>query len=520
MNTHALGGTNGCTRRAALLGLAALGLVPAGAVFAAEGPPLGRATSFSWEALKRQAMALSERPWASLPRIEAAAAVDYDALNNIRYRDAAALWPDRAGQSVRLFPVSKYAREPIAINVVEGGRARPLLYSPDLYEMPADSPARALTAANGGFAGFRVMNPGDIGDWLAFQGASYFRTAGPLHQYGLSARGLAIDTGLSAPEEFPVFRAFWLEPGADAFTIYALLDGPRVAGAYRFVNRVLAGEMVQEVTLSIRLRADVERIGFAPMTSMYWYGETEPGPRRDWRPEIHDSDGLLIANGAGERLWRPLVNPPRTALNAFLDTNPRGFGFMQRDRVYDNYEDDGVFYHKRPSLWAEPIGDWGAGSVDLVEIPTRGETDDNIVAFWQPKAPARAGMRYDMAYRLRWLGGEPDASPRARVIGTYRGLGGRPGHPPQEDVVKLVVDFEGEALKGRAREDVTADVSVTNGEILMKAAYPVAERSNRWRLMIDVAPRNGAATDLRGALVCCSAQLTETWLYQLPAMGN
>lgn len=505
------------SRRDALAGLAALGLLPALPALAA--PRLGRAEAFSWEGLQRQAMALSERPFVPLRRVEAAAAVDYDALNAIRYRDSAALWPDRPGQSVRLFPLGKYAREPIAIHVVERGRARALSYSPDLYDMPENSPARALTAENGGFAGFRVMNPGDVGDWLAFQGASYFRTAGPLHQYGLSARGLAIDTGLSTPEEFPVFRAFWLEPGADAFTVYALLDGPRVAGAYRFVNRVIENEIVQEVTLSVRLRADVERLGFAPMTSMYWYGETEPGPRRDWRPEIHDSDGLLIANGAGERLWRPLLNPPRTALNAFVDTNPRGFGLMQRDRNYDNYEDDGVFYHKRPSLWAEPIGDWGEGTVDLVEIPTRGETDDNIAAFWQPKAPARAGMRYDLAYRLRWLGGEPDSAWLARVAGTYRGLGGRPGHPAQEDVIKLVVDFEGEALKNRAREDVTAQVA-TNGKILMQAAYPVAERPNRWRLMIDVEARSGAATDLRGALVCCGAQLTETWLYQLPAIGN
>lgn len=505
------------SRRDALAGLAALGLLPALPALAA--PRLGRAEAFSWEALKRQAMALSERPFVPLPRVEAAAAVDYDALNSIRYRDSAALWPDRPGQSVRLFPLGKYAREPIAIHLVEGGRARALSYSPDLYEMPEDSPARALTSGNGGFAGFRVMNPGNVGDWLAFQGASYFRTAGPLHQYGLSARGLAIDTGLSTPEEFPVFRAFWLEPGEDAFTVYALLDGPRVAGAYCFVNRVIENEIVQEVTLSILLRGDVERLGFAPMTSMYWYGETEPGPRRDWRPEIHDSDGLLIANGAGERLWRPLVNPPRTALNAFLDRNPRGFGLMQRDRAYDNYEDDGVFYHKRPSLWAEPIGDWGEGTVDLVEIPTQGETDDNIAAFWQPKAPARAGMRYDLAYRLRWLGGEPDAAPLARVVGTYRGLGGRPGHPAQEDVIKLVVDFEGAALKGRARGDVAAEVA-TNGNILMQAAYPVAERPDRWRLMIDVEARNGSATDLRGALVCCGAQLTETWLYQLPMIGN
>ena len=55
--------------------------------------------------------------------------------------------------------------------------------------------------------------------------------------FGLSARGLAIDTAESWGEEFPWFREFWLvtpAPNAKELTIYALLDSPRVTGAYRF----------------------------------------------------------------------------------------------------------------------------------------------------------------------------------------------------------------------------------------------------------------------------------------------
>jgi glucans biosynthesis protein len=189
------------------------------------------------------------------------------------------------------------------------------------------------------------MNPGGQGDWLAFQGASYFRTAGPLDQYGLSARGLAIDTGLSKPEEFPRFTKFWLEQGpGDAITVYALLDSPSAAGAWRFVNRRTPAGIVQDVSMSLQLRNDVTRLGLAPLTSMFWYGEGQRDKAIDWRPEIHDSDGLAMTTGRGEQIWRPLNNPSRAILNSFADRDPKAFGLLQRDRNFDHYQDDGVFY--------------------------------------------------------------------------------------------------------------------------------------------------------------------------------
>ncbi len=315
------------------------------------------------------------------------------------------------------------------IFIVDGDVARPFHYSPALFDMPASSPLAAL-GANGGLSGFRAMNAAGTSDWLAFAGASYFRSSGALDQYGLSARGLAIDTGGPGAEEFPAFTRFWLGRGADgALLVDALLEGPSVVGAYRFTNRKTAAGVTQDVEVSLHLRKDIARLGIAPLTSMFWYDQADRARATDWRPEIHDSDGLLILNGKGERLWRPLSNPAGATANSFADRAPKGFGLLQRDRNHDHYQDDGVFYEKRPSLWVEPKGDWGAGAVTLVELPTTDETNDNIVAFWVPAAPARAGMHYDIAYRLRWIAGEPLPDGPARVVDICRGVGGRPGQP-------------------------------------------------------------------------------------------
>lgn len=507
-------------RHALALGLVALVVPGAGmpANAAANALKFGAAKAFSWETLQQEAVALAARPFAEPRHVAAAHAVDYDALNHVQYRSEAELWPGSRQGAMRFFLLSRYADTPINMHVVDGGGAREILFDNNLFTMPKNSPARAIAGKNGGFSGFRIMNPSGVGDWIAWQGASYFRSAGPLDQYGLSARALALDTAVMGAEEFPLFRDFWVEQGDDAIIIYALLEGPRVTGAWRFINRHDGKSVVQDVDCTFVLRADVERLGIAPLTSMYWYGEADPGPHVDWRPEIHDSDGLLMLNGNGEQLWRPLVNPPHVQVNAFSDPSPKGFGLLQRDRDYDHYEDDGVFYHKRPSLWVEPRGDWGPGAVELVELPTRSETEDNIVAFWRPAEPARAGSRHDLGYRLSWIADEPVASPLGRTIFTRRGLGGRPGLPPEKHVTKFVVDFEGKALEGKTRDSgVETKVSVNGGKLLSAIAYPVVERDNRWRLMIEVIPEEGNTMDLRALLMLGDTPLTETWLYQLHA---
>ncbi|HEY2661699.1 MAG TPA: glucan biosynthesis protein D [Caulobacteraceae bacterium] len=519
------------TRRnalAALLGASFSGVsawVARGAERAAEagGPALGSPQPFSFEHLKAKAAALAARPYAppSAPAADLLRAVDYDAFGAISYRPAATLWGEPPSDvSIRFFHLGRAAVQPVAMFAVEHGLARPVLYSEGLFDVPADSPARRLKE-NLGFAGFRAMNSDQRTDWIAYLGASYFRSADPLNQYGLSARGLAIDTATPKLEEFPVFTAFWLEKdAAGRLVVYALLDGPSVAGAFRIVHDRNQAGLVQDIEVVLTFRAPVQRLGMAPLTSMYWYGQSDRATGDDWRPQIHDSDGLSIWTGAGERLWRPLTDPPRVVTNLFLDKAPRGFGLMQRDRRFDDYQDDGVFYDKRPSVWVEPVGDWGEGSVQLVEIPTDRETDDNIVAFWTPSAPIVAGTRLNYRYRLHWAAQEPGPFGVARVVASRQGRGGRPGLPAPPGIRKFAIDFEGGGLAGLDRQSgVEAVVETHPGVVTGAVAYPVVG-AGRWRLIFDLdlsqaglAP--GATVNLRAFLRHAGGALTETWSQQV-----
>lgn len=478
--------------------------------------PLGPPEPFSFERLKARARSLAAQPYRppARPSPELIQAIDYDAFGQVTYKPAATLWRGQTG--VRLFPLAQGSPAPVGIYVVAGGQARPVIHAASLFDMPADSPVRRLGDA-AGFGGFRLMNADDATDWVAYLGASYFRSADPFNQYGLSARGLAIDTAAPTLEEFPVFTSFWIEhpPGAGPI-VYALLEGPSVAGAYRITHDRGPGGLKQRVTAQLNFRKPVTRLGIAPLTSMYWYGQSERTPADDWRPQIHDSDGLSIWTGAGERIWRPLHNPPRVSTSVFLDRRPRGYGLMQRDRNFADYQDDGVFYEKRPSVWVEPLGDWGQGSVQLVEIPTTRETDDNIVAFWTPARAVARGLSLDVDYRLHWVAAEPMPVGVAKVTATRFGQGGRPGQPVPAGRRKFVIDFAGGPLSGLSRRgDVEPVVSSSRGNPLGAVAYPVVGQGV-WRLMfdIDIAP---GVTDLRAYLRKGPDALTETWIYQVAA---
>jgi glucans biosynthesis protein len=514
------------TRRSAIATLlaaaATLAADPALAALPTDWPgeaKLGPPRPFSFDRLRAIVRAMAKKryqpPLAPPPALTHA--VDYDAFGHAVYRPDATLWDGQPGdEAVRFFPMGFAAPIPVAVSVVSGRQARAVTYADDLFDMPADSPLRRL-GPNAGFGGFRVMNADRRTDWIAYLGASYFRSADPFNQYGLSARGIALDTAASRPEEFPAFTAFWLQPDPAGLIVYALLDGPSVAGAFRIAHQRSPAGLVQEIQTELRFRAPVERLGLAPLTSMYWYGQTDRTPADDWRPQVHDSDGLSIWTGAGERIWRPLANPPRVAVNTFLDHGPRGFGLMQRDRNFADYQDDGVFYDRRPSAWVEPIGDWGAGSVQLVEIPTRSEVDDNIVAFWSPAAPVTAGQTLSLGYRLHWAAEEPGPIGVARVIATRSGRGGRPATPDPLDRRKLVIDFAGDSLAGLTRQSgVEPVVTLSAGAAIDAVAYPV-EGQPAWRLMFDVAAPRVGSLDLRAFLRRRGDALTETWIHQIMA---
>ena len=274
--------------------------------------------------------------------------------------------------------------------------------------------------------------------------------------------------------------------------------------------------MVIEVDANLFLRRDVERLGLTPLTSMFWYGEYGRERPFDWRPEVHDSDGLALWTSSGERLWRPLNNPRYTQVSAFLDENPRGFGLLQRDRNFDHYR-DGVFYDRRPSLWIEPLSPFGRGAVQLLEIPTNDEIHDNIGAFWVPEAPARAGNAYRMRYRMHWLDGEPyPATNIAQTVATRFGRGGQPGHARPDDAWKVAVEFDRPEVMQKIPYGVMPEVvaSTSAGRIERTMVEPVPG-GNVWRAFFDLVLDDPSQTaDLRLYLALRGEPLTETWSYR------
>lgn len=513
----------GLSRRATLVGLAGWGgaaaLLPVAARAVTPALKLGAEQAFSFDALILHARRLAAEPYRAPSRryAEQLHSIDFDAHWQIRYREEAALVPAGPDAPVHLFHPARFFPDPVRIHLVEGRVCREVRFDRALFTMPADSPAATL-GFDPGFAGFRVMRPGMGPDWVSFLGASYFRTDGPARQYGLSARGIAMDTGLARPEEFPRFTAFWLgapEDQGDHMTVWALLDGPSVAGAYRFgLRRGAEGEGHRtSVAARLFMRAGVERIGIAPLTSMYWFSERDRPGGEDWRPEVHDSDGLALATGAGERIWRPLGNPSRVTTTQYLDDNPRGFGLIQRDRAFAHYQDDGVFYDRRPSAWVRPVGDWGRGAVELVEIPTNDETMDNIVAYWTPAAQPVAGQALGYDYAIDWVARDPAPGEVARVVAVRQGRGGIPGQPIPAGEDKMVVDFEGSALAGLdARSGVEAMVDITGGRITTQSgAWPVVG-TDRWRMVFDFTMEREEPVDIRAHLRLRDRALSETLL--------
>lgn len=490
---------------------------------ASAGLRYGPAEPFDFDALIKRASDLAKAPYVSPPKPEPdiVRQIDYDAWGKIRYRPDQALFAEGPSlYPVTFFHVGQFFQKSVKMHVVENGVAREILYRPDYFTMPEDSVAHQLTEDTG-FAGFRLQesrhrSDWPTQDWIAFLGASYFRAIGALGQYGLSARGVMLDAAEPEPEEFPDFTEFFIEGAAsesDPVLVYALLDSPSLTGAYRFSIRRTAG-VVQDVDVALFIRNDIHRLGLAPLTSMYWFSETEKRRREDWRPEVHDSDGLAIWSGGGERLWRPLINQPYPVTSSFAENSPRGFGLMQRDRAFENYL-DGVNYDQRPSLWVEPLGDWGPGSIQLIELPTDDEIHDNVVAYWRPQTPARAGDSYRLQYRLHWLGDEPFPPQVARCVATRVGRGGQPGKPRPKGVYKFAVEFTGAALDPLWGDTVKAEPVVTASSGTVAGAFmePVPG-TKRWRAIFDLTPTGTDPVELRLYIRGNGDALTETWLYQ------
>jgi len=484
----------------------------------------GSARAFGFEDVARNAQQLAthayEDPSGHVPRW--LLDISYDQWRDIRFRPDRSLWRDRRLPfSVQFFHLGKFYDRAIKVSVVTPSGVEPVPFSTDLFNYGKNDFAGRVPP-DLGFAGFRLHYPIKTKTYqdevIVFLGASYLRAVGREQGFGISARGLAIDTAVPSGEEFPWFREYWLvEPTrrAHALTLYSMLDSPSLTGAYEFV--VTPGEQTRvDVKLRLFARRGVAKLGIAPLTSMFFHGENSRGAFDDYRPEVHDSDGLLIKTQEGEWLWRPLENPSSLRVTTFNAKNPGGFGLIQRDRELDHFQDLEARQDLRPSVWVEPHGEWGGGKVELVEIPTRDDTNDNVVSYWVPEDKFAPPAPLTLAYSLYWYGEDLTRPPGGRVAATRVDSG------TFENGRRLVVDFESRALRELpADAPVQGVISVAGGpeaqtrvEILEQhiARNPI---TGSWRLVFQLRPQDNDPVELRAFLRNGPDVLTETWSYLL-----
>jgi periplasmic glucans biosynthesis protein len=504
-------------RRAVLLGtsaaLLAAGARGAGVSFAHAAPAYDMTTSFDATHVQNIAEQLAAQPFAKPtvtlpPEFQK---VSYDQYRDIRFRTEQAIWRgEKTDFELQLLPMGWLFDVPVEIWLVDddkASRVRPekslFTFGPLLGDVGDGAPY--------GFSGFRVHGPINRSDYfdeyLVFQGASYFRAVGRGQVYGLSARGLAINTARPGGEEFPIFRSFWIETpkqGARTITVHALLDSESTTGAYKF--DIEPGEAtIIDVDAKLYPRRTLTHVGLGPLTSMYLTGPGHHRVDNDFRPAIHDSDGLAIFNGNGECIWRPLTNPRTLQTSAFMDRSPKGFGLCQRARAFRDYEDLEARYERRPSVWIEPKGAWGQGYVELIEIPTDEEIHDNIVAYWKPANAPEPGSVFAFAYRMHWTDDIPLAWAGARASATRVGKGKKPG------TVLFVVDFTGPAVAGGNLP--VAAVTANPGRISNVAVHANPEIDGA-RVSFELDPGGTEICELRLALRLGDQQISETWLYR------
>jgi glucans biosynthesis protein len=474
-------------------------------------------SSFDFNALKNRAQNLSAAPYQPCDRTlpEALRSFNYDDMRNIRFDPKAALWRmERLPFQLQFVHRGGPQTGHIVVNTVENGRVEPIPFSKNLFNY-SQVKINGRLPDDLGFNGFRIHYPLNSIEYLdeviAFQGASYFRALGKGLHYGLSARGLAINVAGQGPEEFPEFVEYWIErpdSRADRIKIYALLNSPSVAGAYE-MTLAPGVDTVMDVRVALFARQPVTVPGLAPLTSMFWFGENSTSRFGDFRPEVHDSDGLLIHTGADEWLWRPLSNEGGIKTSCFADENPKGFGLFQRDRNYSSYEDLETFYQSRPSAWVEPGPGWGRGEIRLVELPTGIEYADNIVAFWMPAEPLTPEKPIEYSYRLHWFTDNPALPALSRATAT------RYGHAVEyPGARKFVIDFSNATGMDRNNPDSVKPVlSLTNGNLKGKHLQR-NDPGNAWRVFFDVEPDDKTKpVEIRCFLESGGLPRSETWTY-------
>jgi glucan biosynthesis protein len=494
----------------------------------------GDAKPFSFDSLRERAKNLAASPYIDTrEKLPATLAnMTPQQFNAIQYDREHSLWQRKGKLDVQFFHVGMGFQQPVRMHSIDPKTrlAREVPFRPELFNY-ADSGVKVdQLQGDLGFAGLKVFKSPNIDkyDIVSFLGASYFRAVDNTGQYGLSARGLAVNTYIGTAEEFPDFTEFWFEtPAHDStrFVVYALLNSPSATGAYRFDIDCLADRVVMNIDAHVNARKDIKQLGITPMTSMFSCGTNERRMCDTIHPNIHDSDRLSMWRGNGEWICRPLNNPERIQFNVFMDNNPKGFGLVQTNHDFATYQDTVDWYSRRPSLWVEPTTQWGEGAINLMELPTTGETLDNIVAFWNPKEPVTAGQSLHFGYKLHWAALPPVQPNLARVLNTRTGMGGfvegwAPGeHYPDVWARRFAIDFVGGPLHGMDKnERIEAVVTISHGQakdVQIFALHPAVEG---FRAMFDWYPTSDSVepVEMRAFIrrIGDKQVLSETWLYQ------
>ncbi len=449
--------------------------------------------------------------------------IDYQTYRAIRFKPEQSLWHGENDYEVQFFHPGFLYQLPVTGNVIDADNdASPIAFEKAMFSY--DGKASSLgqyTKDENGFAGFRlhypIKNEEYKDEFAVFLGASYFRLVGKNQVYGISARGLAIDTALSKGEEFPHFTQFWLiEPKeGQPITVYARLESPSVAGAYKFVIQPGVDTEVK-VQSWLFAREDVDKLGIAPFTSMFLYGENTQKRHDDYRPEVHDSDGVLMVTHAGEEIWRPLTNPSRLQVTSLSDSHPKGFGMLQRDGEWDNYLDAEANYHLRPGLWVTPEAGFEKGRLEVVEIPTNSEIHDNIVAFWTPEKPFVSGESLYFSYNLSTVEQNPFVSELASVVRTRQGAAVLPGDEFEDASLNTTrqfsIDFSAPSGFSFNSDTTKLIVQASNGQVSKQRMHPVADGAEI-RATFFLKPKEQQTVDMRAYIEQDGKRISEVWNY-------
>jgi glucans biosynthesis protein len=484
-------------------------------VAGASAEPLGPPSPFTPENLTNLARDLAKSPFkpprSTLP--DPFNNLTFEQYTSIRRAPNSAIWGEGHG-GFALEPLNRgfIFAPPMELYIVDGGQSQRLIYDRSLYDfgklqVPAD-------LGDVGFSGVRILSGGGGEGWkdaAIFQGATFFRSLARGQSYGVTARGLSIRTGDAQGEEFPLFRSLWIEkptPAAGALVIHALLDSTSLTGAYRFTLRVGDATII-DTELTLYSRQAVDHVGLGCMAGMYLFGGLDHHRSDDVRQSVYDVTGLQIQNGEGEWIWRPVANRETLQISAFGDHNPRGFGLLQRNRSFDSFGDDDAHWELRPSLWIEPIGDWGEGEVMLLEIPSDSENNDNIIAQWRPKAGLAQGASVSFAYRQFWCWTPPAHSDGAIVMNSRVGKFGKRW--------RFVVEFASEQFADPQKAaEASPAIEANPGQIVAFRAYPYKERHSV-RVVFDLEPGSEGFSEMRMVLKAANKPVSETWLYRWTA---